>query len=115
MLAGGIDAIAPVITMLYLICYLFVNLSTALLSLLRYPNWRPTWRYYHWSLSLFGAVLCLVYMFLSRSKDLLLYYSFHYESHFFIVNYIFALIALLLVACMYSISNKDGVIFTHGA
>ena len=63
-LIGSLDFVASVVTMLYLICYLFVNLSTALLGFLKEPSWRPTWRYYHWSISSFAAVLCLVYMFL---------------------------------------------------
>lgn len=61
---GTLDAVAPIATMLYLICYAFVNFSTALLSLLNYPNWRPSWRWYHWSSSLLGTILCVVFMFL---------------------------------------------------
>lgn len=29
-------------------CYLFVNLACALQTLLRTPNWRPRFSYYHW-------------------------------------------------------------------
>lgn len=46
-------------------CYGFVNLACALQTLLRTPNWRPRFRYYHWSLSLIGVILCLAVMFMS--------------------------------------------------
>src|SRR4029434_8031655 len=32
-------------------CYLFVNLACALQTLLRTPNWRPRFSYYHWCTS----------------------------------------------------------------
>lgn len=32
----------------FLMCYLFVNLACALQTLLRTPNWRPRFKYYHW-------------------------------------------------------------------
>ncbi len=41
-------------------CYMFVNLACALQTLLKTPNWRPRFRYYHWSLSLLGVFLNLV-------------------------------------------------------
>lgn len=30
-------------------CYMFVNLACALQTLLRTPNWRPRFKFYHWS------------------------------------------------------------------
>ncbi|KFD56445.1 hypothetical protein M514_02549 [Trichuris suis] len=62
-LIGGIDYIAPVVDFFFLMCYCFVNLVCALQTLLRAPNWRPRYRFYHWSLSLLGALLCLFIMF----------------------------------------------------
>lgn len=32
----------------FLMCYMFVNLACAVQTLLRTPNWRPRFRYYHW-------------------------------------------------------------------
>lgn len=32
----------------FLMCYLFVNLACAVQTLLRTPNWRPRFKYYHW-------------------------------------------------------------------
>lgn len=32
----------------FLMCYMFVNLACAVQTLLRTPNWRPRFQYYHW-------------------------------------------------------------------
>ncbi|KAI5079287.1 hypothetical protein GOP47_0004766 [Adiantum capillus-veneris] len=61
---GNLDLITPVITMFFLMCYGGVNLSCFLLDLLDAPSWRPRWKFHHWSLSLVGALVCLVIMFL---------------------------------------------------
>lgn len=61
---GNLDLISPVITMFFLLCYGGVNLSCFLLDLLDAPSWRPRWKFHHWSLSLIGAMLCIVIMFL---------------------------------------------------
>ncbi|KAK6932092.1 Amino acid permease/ SLC12A domain [Dillenia turbinata] len=61
---GNLDLITPTITMFFLLCYAGVNLSCFLLDLLDAPSWRPRWKFHHWSLSLLGASLCLVIMFL---------------------------------------------------
>jgi len=62
---GNVDEIAPLLSMFFLMCYGFVNLACALQTLLRTPMWRPRFRYYHWSLSLIGVILCLAVMFMS--------------------------------------------------
>ncbi|XP_042424867.1 cation-chloride cotransporter 1-like isoform X1 [Zingiber officinale] len=61
---GNLDLITPTITMFFLLCYAGVNLSCFLLDLLDAPSWRPRWKFHHWSLSLLGASLCIVIMFL---------------------------------------------------
>ncbi|CAN6446379.1 unnamed protein product [Victoria cruziana] len=61
---GNLDLITPTVTMFFLLCYAGVNLSCFLLDLLDAPSWRPRWKYHHWSLSLLGASLCVVIMFL---------------------------------------------------
>lgn len=45
----------------FLMCYMFVNLACALQTLLRTPNWRPRFKFYHWSvLELLGqTAVCL--------------------------------------------------------
>ncbi|MCP9261956.1 Solute carrier family 12 member 6 [Dirofilaria immitis] len=47
-LLGAVDKIAEVLDFFFLMCYAFVNLICALHSLLKVPNWRPRFRYYHW-------------------------------------------------------------------
>ncbi|XP_009386801.1 cation-chloride cotransporter 1 isoform X1 [Musa acuminata AAA Group] len=61
---GNLDLITPTITMFFLLCYAGVNLSCFLLDLLDAPSWRPRWKFHHWSLSLLGALMCIVIMFL---------------------------------------------------
>ncbi|MQM02049.1 hypothetical protein Taro_034806 [Colocasia esculenta] len=61
---GNLDLITPTITMFFLLCYSGVNLSCFLLDLLDAPSWRPRWKFHHWSLSLLGASICIVIMFL---------------------------------------------------
>ncbi|KAM7259626.1 hypothetical protein ACFE04_015367 [Oxalis oulophora] len=61
---GNLDLITPTITMFFLLCYMGVNLSCFLLDLLDAPSWRPRWKFHHWSLSLLGATLCILIMFL---------------------------------------------------
>lgn len=47
-LIGNLDFIAPILTMFFLMCYMFVNLACTLQSVLKTPNWRPRFKYYHW-------------------------------------------------------------------
>lgn len=62
-LLGAMDHIAALVDFFFLMCYAFVNLTCALYSIMRMPNWRPRFKYYHWSLSILGAVLCFFIMF----------------------------------------------------
>lgn len=64
-LIASVDSIAPIITMFFLVCKAFINLACALQTLLKTPNWRPRFRFYHWTLSLLGLALCVVLMFVS--------------------------------------------------
>ncbi|XP_032439995.1 solute carrier family 12 member 6 isoform X2 [Xiphophorus hellerii] len=64
-LIASLDLVAPILTMFFLMCYLFVNLACALQTLLRTPNWRPRFSYYHWTLSFLGMIICLALMFIS--------------------------------------------------
>jgi hypothetical protein len=60
---GDLNLIAPVLTMFFLTTYLVLNVSAGLETFLQSPSFRPTFKV-HWSLSLLGAVGCLVVMFL---------------------------------------------------
>lgn len=64
-LIGNLDYIAPILSMFFLMCYGFVNLACALQTLLRTPNWRPRFKYYHWSMSFVGLSLCITVMFMT--------------------------------------------------
>ncbi|XP_058849900.1 solute carrier family 12 member 4 isoform X1 [Acipenser ruthenus] len=64
-LIASLDMVAPILSMFFLMCYLFVNLACAVQTLLRTPNWRPRFKYYHWALSFLGMSLCLALMFIS--------------------------------------------------
>ncbi|KAJ8980702.1 hypothetical protein NQ317_019195, partial [Molorchus minor] len=64
-LLGNVDVLAPLLSMFFLMCYGFVNLACALQTLLRSPNWRPRFKYYHWSLSFIGLSLCIAIMFMT--------------------------------------------------
>ncbi|KAG7264840.1 hypothetical protein CRUP_004383 [Coryphaenoides rupestris] len=64
-LIASLDLVAPILSMFFLMCYLFVNLACALQTLLRTPNWRPRFSYYHWSLSFLGMTICVALMFIS--------------------------------------------------
>ncbi|WKX95384.1 hypothetical protein Q1695_012100 [Nippostrongylus brasiliensis] len=64
-LLGAVDKIAEVLDFFFLMCYAFVNLIAFLHSILKVPNWRPRFKYFHWLLSLMGAFLCFFIMFAS--------------------------------------------------
>ncbi|XP_055892883.1 solute carrier family 12 member 4-like isoform X2 [Biomphalaria glabrata] len=87
-LIGNVDYIAPIITMFFLMCYGFVNMACALQTLLQTPNWRPRFRFYHWTLSLLGLALCIVLMFIS--------------------SWYYALAALAIAFCIYKYIEYKG-------
>lgn len=61
-LLGNVDILAPILSMFFLMCYGFVNLACAVQTLLKTPNWRPRFKFYHWSLSFLGLSLCIAIM-----------------------------------------------------
>ena len=72
----------------FLMCYMFVNFACFLQSILKAPNWRPRFRFYHWTTSLIGALLCLVLMFL--------------------VSWYYALVAIVIAAVIYKYIEYRG-------
>ncbi|XP_076131739.1 solute carrier family 12 member 5-like isoform X2 [Alosa pseudoharengus] len=78
---ASLDAVAPILSMFFLMCYMFVNLACALQTLLRTPNWRPRFKFYHWALSFLGMSLCLTLMFLC--------------------SWYYALVAMVIAGCIY--------------
>ncbi|KAL3859055.1 hypothetical protein ACJMK2_009291 [Sinanodonta woodiana] len=87
-LIASLDIVAPIITMFFLMCYGFVNMACALQTLLRTPNWRPRFRFYHWTLSLVGLALCITLMFIS--------------------SWYYALGAIALAGCIYKYIEYKG-------
>ncbi|XP_041417026.1 solute carrier family 12 member 4 isoform X2 [Xenopus laevis] len=87
-LIASLDMVAPVLSMFFLMCYLFVNLACAVQTLLRTPNWRPRFKYYHWALSFFGMSICLALM--------------------FICSWYYALIAILIAGMIYKYIEYQG-------
>ncbi|XP_059352161.1 solute carrier family 12 member 4-like isoform X6 [Daphnia carinata] len=87
-LLGNVDILAPLLSMFFLMLYGFINLACALQTLLRTPNWRPRFKYYHWSLSFIGASLCVAVMFMS--------------------SWLYALIAIALATIIYKYIEYRG-------
>ncbi|XP_064231904.1 solute carrier family 12 member 7 isoform X4 [Aotus nancymaae] len=87
-LIASLDSVAPILSMFFLMCYLFVNLACAVQTLLRTPNWRPRFKYYHWTLSFLGMSLCLALM--------------------FICSWYYALSAMLVASCIYKYIEYRG-------
>ncbi|XP_074522104.1 solute carrier family 12 member 1 isoform X2 [Halichoeres trimaculatus] len=62
-LIGDLNAIAPIISNFFLASYALINFSCFHASYAKSPGWRPAYKYYNMWLSLLGAVLCCVVMF----------------------------------------------------
>uniref|UniRef100_A0A914CBT2 Solute carrier family 12 member 3 n=1 Tax=Acrobeloides nanus TaxID=290746 RepID=A0A914CBT2_9BILA len=63
-LIGDLNAIAPFITNFFLCTYALVNYACFDCSYTKSPSFRPSFKYYNMYISLLGAVLCLMSMFL---------------------------------------------------
>ncbi len=63
-LLGDLNAIAPIITMFFMITYGLLNLATFYEAITKNPSYRPTFRYSHWVTSLLGTLGCVGVMFL---------------------------------------------------
>ncbi|XP_037537487.1 solute carrier family 12 member 7 [Nematolebias whitei] len=87
-LIASVDDVAPILSMFFLMCYLFVNLACAVQTLLRTPNWRPRFKFYHWTLSFLGMSLCLSLM--------------------FICSWYYALVAIVIAGCIYKYIEYRG-------
>lgn len=58
---GSVNIIAPLLAMICLICYGVLNLSAGIETLMSNPSWRPRF-VVHWSISIIGAIACLISM-----------------------------------------------------
>ncbi|XP_069565901.1 solute carrier family 12 member 7-like isoform X2 [Brachyistius frenatus] len=93
-LIASLDDVAPILSMFFLMCYLFVNLACAVQTLLRTPNWRPRFKFYHWTLSFLGMSLCLSLMFIS--------------------SWYYALVAMVIAGCLYKYIEYRGAVKEWG-
>ncbi|XP_051258573.1 solute carrier family 12 member 7 isoform X2 [Dicentrarchus labrax] len=93
-LIASLDAVAPILSMFFLMCYLFVNLACAVQTLLCTPNWRPRFKFYHWTLSFLGMSLCLSLMFIS--------------------SWYYALVAMVIAGCIYKYIEYKGAVKEWG-
>lgn len=58
-LSGNLDHITPLATMCFLLMYGGINFCCFLLGFIQAPGFRPTFKYFHWSVSLVGCLWCL--------------------------------------------------------
>jgi amino acid transporter len=93
-MAGDLDSVAPIITMFFLITYGSINLACFYETISRNPSFRPTFRLNHWTLALAGAVGCLGIMFL--------------------INALWAVIAIALGAGMYVLIDRAEIMVKWG-
>ncbi|CAK6982188.1 solute carrier family 12 member 7-like [Scomber scombrus] len=93
-LIASLDNVAPILSIFFLMCYLFVNLACAVQTLLRTPNWRPRFKFYHWTLSFLGMSLCLSLMFIS--------------------SWYYALVAMAIAGCIYKYIEYKGAVTEWG-
>ncbi|XP_029915950.1 solute carrier family 12 member 2 [Myripristis murdjan] len=80
-LIGELNIIAPIISNFFLASYALINFSVFHASLANSPGWRPSFKYYNKWVSLAGAILCCVVM--------------------FVINWWAALVTLLIVLALY--------------
>ncbi|KAL0243072.1 hypothetical protein GEMRC1_005633 [Eukaryota sp. GEM-RC1] len=73
---GSVDSIASIDSMFFLLSYAVVCLACFLLRIAGAPNFRPSFKYFHWSAGLFGVVACTIIMFISSPAYAALSYLF---------------------------------------
>ncbi|OHT12993.1 Amino acid permease family protein [Tritrichomonas foetus] len=76
-----LNTVGIALTNFFLISYVLVCFSCIIGTVSRSPTWRPTWKFYHPAVAVFGFVLCTVAMFL--------------------MNWIFALCVIGITAILY--------------
>lgn len=62
MASTDLNTIAPIITMFFLVSYGMINYSTFVESYSKNPSYRPSFKYNHWVVSLFGVLVIAVFM-----------------------------------------------------
>uniref|UniRef100_A0A7N8WN68 Solute carrier family 12 member 2-like n=1 Tax=Mastacembelus armatus TaxID=205130 RepID=A0A7N8WN68_9TELE len=80
-LIAELNIIAPIISNFFLASYALINFSVFHASMANSPGWRPSFKYYNMWVSLAGAILCCVVM--------------------FVINWWAALVTLLIILALY--------------
>jgi Amino acid permease/Solute carrier family 12 len=88
-LLGDLNAIAPIITMFFMVTYGTLNLACFYEAYSRNPSFRPRFKYSHWSLALAGTAGCLIAMLL--------------------IDAVWAIVALAAVAGLYWLIRRIGI------
>jgi len=81
MFLPNLNTLATISSLFFLFSYSLTNLACFALQVAGAPNFRPSFKYFHWSSSMVGAVLCFVSC--------------------FIVSYILATIALVCIVVLF--------------
>ena len=63
-LAGNIDNITPIQTMFFLMMYGAINAACLVLTVVKTPDFRPSWQYYTWWTCALGILSCVTIMML---------------------------------------------------
>ncbi|MBN2525978.1 MAG: amino acid permease [Deltaproteobacteria bacterium] len=92
--AGDLNTVAEVLSMFFLIAYGMLNLAAFVESKSGNPSFRPTFRFFHWSVGLAGAIGCGVVMMK--------------------INDTYALIALVVTGVIYFYLKKRDISTTYG-
>ncbi|MHC4662665.1 MAG: amino acid permease [Planctomycetota bacterium] len=93
-LLGDLNAIAPVITMFFLITYGMLNFAAFYEGKAENPSFRPTFRFFHWGTGLAGAISCTAVM--------------------FIMNWLWALVALVFIYVVYRMIERKEIVTAWG-
>lgn len=62
-MSDGMNLVAEIATMCFLLTYAMVNLAAFVESYGANPSFRPRFKFFHWSIALYGAVACLLVSF----------------------------------------------------
>lgn len=85
---GDLNAMAPIITMFFMITYGVLNFATFCESYSGNPSYRPKFKWCHWVISLIGTLLCLVTILL--------------------IEPLWAIVAIIIMAILYRhLSNQE--------